>query len=67
MITCCKDCVAPKRRPGCHGTCPEYLVEKAEHDKQRFERYEKESSYRRKRNQAIAIKVANEQRQRYKD
>lgn len=28
-IKCCKDCVAPKRRPGCHGVCPEYLYEKA--------------------------------------
>lgn len=38
MISCCKDCVAPKRRPGCHGSCPEYLVEKAEHDKERLEK-----------------------------
>ena len=28
-IKCCKDCVAPKRHPGCHGVCPEYLYEKA--------------------------------------
>lgn len=28
-IKCCKDCVAPKRPPGCHGVCPEYLYEKA--------------------------------------
>lgn len=20
----CRPCVAPKRHPGCHGTCPEY-------------------------------------------
>ena len=25
----CKDCVAPKRHPGCHGSCPEYLEQKA--------------------------------------
>lgn len=38
----CKNCVAPKRHPGCHGTCQEYQTEKAkyeemkaEHDKQR--------------------------------
>lgn len=29
MIKCCKDCVAPKRHIGCHGTCKEYLDEKA--------------------------------------
>ncbi len=28
-IKCCKDCVAPKRYPGCHGVCPEYIHEKA--------------------------------------
>jgi hypothetical protein len=33
MIYCCKDCVAPKRQPGCHGSCPEYISEKAEHDR----------------------------------
>lgn len=27
-IKCCKDCVAPKRHPGCHGVCPEYIHEK---------------------------------------
>ena len=32
-IFSCKGCVAPKRHPGCHGTCPEYLAEKAEHDR----------------------------------
>ena len=29
----CKDCVAPKRYPGCHAVCPEYLEQKAEHDR----------------------------------
>lgn len=29
MITCCKDCVAPKRHVGCHSTCKEYIDEKA--------------------------------------
>ena len=33
VIKCCKDCVAPKRHPGCHGACQEYLAEKAEHDR----------------------------------
>ncbi len=32
-IYSCKGCVAPKRHPGCHGSCPEYLAEKAEHDR----------------------------------
>lgn len=41
-ITCCNDCIAPKRHPGCHASCPEYIAEKAVynerkaiHDKER--------------------------------
>ena len=33
MIYSCKGCVAPKRFPGCHASCPEYLANKTEHDK----------------------------------
>lgn len=33
LINCCHFCVAPKRYPGCHGNCPEYAAEKAEHDR----------------------------------
>jgi len=29
-ITCCKDCVAPKRHFKCHETCEEYKNEKAQ-------------------------------------
>ena len=32
VIMCCKECVAPKRHPGCHGTCEEYLAEKARYE-----------------------------------
>ena len=35
MIYCCKDCVAPKRYPGCHDHCPEYIADKARHDKEK--------------------------------
>lgn len=28
--TVCYRCVAPKRFPGCHGTCPEYKLEAEE-------------------------------------
>lgn len=34
-IKCCLGCVAPKRYPGCHGTCPDYIKEKALHDADR--------------------------------
>lgn len=34
-IYSCKDCVAPKRYPGCHAVCPEYLAEKEQHDKEK--------------------------------
>ena len=36
-ITCCKGCVAPKRHTACWGHCPEYLAEKAEHDRLKAE------------------------------
>lgn len=34
-IKCCKDCVAPKRYPGCHSVCPEYIHEKELWEKER--------------------------------
>lgn len=37
-ISCCRYCVAPKRHPGCHAHCPEYIAEKAEHDAEKAER-----------------------------
>lgn len=32
---CCKGCVAPKRYPGCHDHCPEYLKQKAEYEERK--------------------------------
>lgn len=29
-ISCCRNCVPPKRKPGCHDHCEEYQREKAE-------------------------------------
>lgn len=37
MIYCCKGCEAPKRYPGCHGECQEYLDQKAWYDKRKAE------------------------------
>ena len=34
-IKCCYGCVAPKRHPGCHGHCPEYLAEKEQDEKEK--------------------------------
>ena len=34
-INCCNGCVPPKRYPGCHGHCPEYIEAKAKHDAER--------------------------------
>jgi hypothetical protein len=42
-ITTCKDCVAPKRHPGCHATCPEYLRAKAEWDAWKAADFERRS------------------------
>jgi hypothetical protein len=33
--------MAPKRHPGCHGSCPEYLKEKAEYDARAAEDYKR--------------------------
>lgn len=40
-IECCRDCAPPKRRPGCHGSCPEYRMERAELDKRNAEEWKK--------------------------
>lgn len=40
-ITCCKDCKAPKRYPGCHDHCPAYQEAKAIHDQQREAEYKR--------------------------
>lgn len=37
MITCYKDCVAPKRHVGCHAECQEYIDEKKKHDEKKAE------------------------------
>ena len=37
MIFCCKGCEAPKRHPGCHGKCEEYIKQKADYDKRKAE------------------------------
>jgi hypothetical protein len=35
IIKCCRFCVAPKRYPGCHSTCPEYRYERALYDERK--------------------------------
>ena len=50
MIYCCKGCVAPKRFPGCHSVCPEYLEQRAEYDKLKAE-------YDRKKDVTTAINI----------
>lgn len=47
-IFCCKGCVAPKRQPGCHGQCPEYIAQKAAYEKRKAE-------YNKEHNISIAI------------
>ena len=38
----CKGCVPPKRYPGCHGHCPEYLADKARYDALKAEEYKRQ-------------------------
>lgn len=40
-VKCCKDCVPPKRHPGCHDTCPDRIAEKLIEDL-RKEEYRKQ-------------------------
>ena len=40
-IKCCYPCKPPKRYPGCHGICPEYAEQKAQHDKETAEERKK--------------------------
>lgn len=35
LFECCHQCHPPKRNPGCHSDCPEYLKDKAEYDKRK--------------------------------
>lgn len=47
-VKCCRGCVSPKRYPGCHNHCPEYIAERAEHDRRK-------AIYDRERNISNAI------------
>ena len=42
-IRCCYGCVAPKRHPGCHDSCKDYLEEKAKHDAEKEAEYKERS------------------------
>lgn len=42
-IYSCMGCVAPKRHPGCHDSCPQYLEEKAKHDAEKEAEEKKKS------------------------
>ena len=33
MSFSCRNCTPPKRFPGCHSQCPEYLAEKEQYEK----------------------------------
>lgn len=53
-IKCCKGCVAPKRHPGCHDHCPEYIAEKAEYDAKKAEAYKMKAIRERLDGQQVA-------------
>lgn len=57
IIKCCLGCVPPRRTPTCHVTCPDYIREKAEHEKKReaeFRRREADQGVRDMLNQGVA-------------
>lgn len=37
-ITCCKGCQPPKRHPGCHSVCEEYLEQRKQQDENNAKR-----------------------------
>ena len=41
MILCCKECIPPKRHPGCHDHCDIYKTAKVQHDKDKAEEHKK--------------------------
>lgn len=41
MVTCCKNCVPPKRHIGCHSTCEIYISNKEAHNKRKKEENDK--------------------------
>ena len=44
-IKCCKDC--PEKHPGCHSTCPDYIIEKAFYEEKKAEHYKNQLIQRR--------------------
>lgn len=48
-VKCCKDCVPPKRHPGCHDHCPDYIAEQLIYDLQM-------AAYRKERDTALGIR-----------
>lgn len=53
IIKCCRHCVPPKRYPGCHATCPEYIEESG------ARALEREAIYKSKQNARAADDVAS--------
>ena len=39
-ITCCKDCIPPKRHYGCHDNCGEYIQQKQDMEERKRDRRE---------------------------
>lgn len=65
MIWCCKDCVAPKRHPGCHDRCPEYIEQKAIHEQELEDRRKAKAVQNRLYNQrAEGVRKANSRKRR---
>ena len=44
-IKCCLGCIAPKRNPGCHSHCAEYITEKAQYEEEKAEANRKKAVY----------------------
>lgn len=66
-IECCHYCVPPKRRPGCHGSCPEYRIERAELDrKNAVELRKRKTKQNLDAQRAAAVKKATRNRRKEK-
>lgn len=63
-IKCCKDCIPPKRYPGCHSKCPEYQAEKEVHDRLKAEEFKRSRTNGELLGQKIERIIRNKRQQR---
>ena len=63
MIWCCNGCKRPWKNAYCHGSCPDYLAQKAAHEAEREqknrENYTRQQLSRQQENRVLRTKKRN--------